>query len=123
MLLYEHAYLVSGGCSTRHTHSDNDPALVPCAVLLLLPLLLHTPASASAVLLLFLMLPMLRVQHQQSYGYCTYFFFFFKALLGVRHVIWQALLGCVIYEYIQLSYFAPLRNGFYSFRAQTASPC
>ena len=41
-----------------------NPALVPCAVLLLLPLL-HTPSSASAVLLLILMLPLLRVQHHQ----------------------------------------------------------
>ena len=39
MLLYE--YLFSGSWSTRPTHSDTGPALVPCAVLLLLPLLLH----------------------------------------------------------------------------------
>ena len=57
----------------RHTHSDTHSALVPCAVLLLLPLL-HTPASAPAVLLLILMFPLLRVQHHQSYGYRVFIF-------------------------------------------------
>ena len=65
-LLYKYAYFQE--VDRRDTHSDTDPALVPCAVLLLLPLL-HTPASASAVLLLILMLPLLRVQHHQWYGY------------------------------------------------------
>ena len=48
------------------THSGTDPALVSCAVLLLLPLL-HL-----LLLLLIVMLPLLRVQHQ-SYEYRLFF--------------------------------------------------
>ena len=74
----------------RHMHSDTDPALVPSAELLLLPLL-HTPASASAVLVLILMSPLpplLRVHHYQPSGYCADFFpsEAKTSLLGVRHV-------------------------------------
>ena len=97
MLLYEYTNFQEVDRRDTRT-SDTDPALVPCAVLLLLPLL-HTPASASsAVMLLIRMLPLLRVQHHQPCGYRH--FFSLKTLLGVRHiVIWQALLGYVIYEY------------------------
>ena len=101
MLLCEYIYLFSGGWSTRHTLSDTDPVLAPCAVPLLLPLLrcyIHLLLIPSAVLLLILMLPLLRVQHHQSYGYRL--FFPLKTLVGVRLVvISQALLGYVIYEY------------------------